>query len=129
MSCSPAGPGILQGGGLLPAVPGGEAGAMRPSPTRWQWDSLSPAAALGAAGVCTMRYRAPEGVPGASRVCRVCVVWWDTLYLHTLLSNKEFLDQISESQREFGCGSLVRAALLAVGARDPSLDFWVVTRA
>ncbi|OPJ87301.1 hypothetical protein AV530_000801 [Patagioenas fasciata monilis] len=43
-----------------------------------------------------MRYQAPKGVPGASWVC----VWWDTLYLHMLLSNKELLDQISESQRQ-----------------------------
>lgn len=57
---------------LLHAVPGGKAEAMRPLPTRWQWDSLSQAAALGTAGVCAMRYQAPEGVPGASRVCRVC---------------------------------------------------------
>lgn len=58
-------------------------------------------------------------LPGVPCVC----MWWDTLYLHTLLSNKELLDQISESQREFGCGLLVRAALVTVGAHDPSLDF------
>lgn len=46
-SCSPAEPKIFHEGGLLPAVPSGRAEAMRPLPTRWQWDSLSQAARPG----------------------------------------------------------------------------------
>lgn len=68
-SCSPAGPGIFQRGDLLPAVPGGKAEAMRPSPTRWQWDSPSEAARPG-------HRRGDLGrVPSAQRVsrCPQCV--------------------------------------------------------
>lgn len=63
-SCSPARPGIFQRGALLPAVPGGRAEAMRPSPTRWQWDSPSEAA-------CPGHRRGDLGGVPTARVCAV----------------------------------------------------------
>lgn len=91
---------------MLPAVPCGEAEAMHPLPTRWQWDSLSQAARPG------HRRGVLGEVPSArgGSWCPQCVpcvyMWWGTLYPPTLSSNKELLEQISESQREFGCGLL-----------------------
>lgn len=61
-SCSPAGPGIFQRGALLPAVPGGRAEAMRPSPTRWQWDSPSDLGGVPTARVCAVGRPVPAYV-------------------------------------------------------------------
>lgn len=91
-SWCPAGAGILLEE-VCSRCAGGRAEAMRPFPTRWQWDSPA------GAGMCSGWDPVPEGLPGAHSGC---TSGGTPPYLRMLLPNKELLEQISASQCDLG---------------------------
>lgn len=94
-------------------MPSGKAEAMRPLPTRWQWDSLSQAARPGHCRGVLCEVPSARGGSWCQQ-CVPCVyMWWVTLYLHMLLSNKKLLEQIQSPSTSLDVGYWVWAVLVA----------------